>query len=111
MSNTPVAYTKPDVVYPGFVNFTPADDGGVAIHLRSDAEKRQGSYICGYAKDKGQHGRCTPGDERCNNYCNMAPEKGAMQSHPAPCEQILCGSTASLSLSADEWAKLKQQII
>lgn len=41
-----------------------------------------GVYICGYARDKGQPGRCTPGDEHCNNYCNMAPEKGPMQRSP-----------------------------
>lgn len=41
------------------------------------------SYICGYASDKGAPGRCTPGDDRCNNYCNLAPTKGPMQPHPA----------------------------
>lgn len=45
-----------------------------------DVEK---TYVCGYASDKGQPGRCTPGDDRCNNYCNMAPAKGPMQPHPA----------------------------
>lgn len=33
-----VAYTKLDQSYPGFINFTPNDDGGVTIHLRGDPQ-------------------------------------------------------------------------
>lgn len=44
-----------------------------------------GIYVCGHARDKGQPGRCTPGDDRCNNYCNLAPQKGPVQAAPAEC--------------------------
>lgn len=27
---------------------------------------------------------CHPGDAVCNNYCNLAPQKGPMADHPAP---------------------------
>lgn len=32
------------------------------------------SMICGVD--------CHPGDAVCNNYCNLAPQKGPMQDHP-----------------------------
>lgn len=27
---------------------------------------------------------CRPGDATCNNYCNLAPQKGPMQPYPPP---------------------------
>lgn len=106
-----VAYTKVDPIYPGFINFTPADDGGVTIHLRGDPTQQNGAYVCGYSNDQGLPGRCSPGDENCNNYCNLAPSKGPMQPRPKPCQHTKCGDTTSLVLSAAEWASLKDQIL
>lgn len=66
MSNV-IAYTKMNSPYPGYINFTPNEDGGVTVHLRSDP--------------------------------NMVGGVGAME-----------GSSASLVLSASEWAALKAEI-
>lgn len=98
------AYTKADPIYPGYVNASRAADGSVVLTVRSDPEVKLGVYVCGYARDKGLPGRCTAGDEHCNNYCNMAPEKGPMAERPAATEQTLCGSTAAVRLSPDEWS-------
>lgn len=104
------AYTKLDPTYPGYINLTREDDGRVSIYVRGDPLKRSGSFICGNASDKGQPGRCTPGDDRCNNYCNAAPEKGPMRAAPAACEHIVCGETVKLSLSAPEFDALLAEL-
>jgi hypothetical protein len=96
------AYTKPGGSYPGYINASRSGDR-IVLTVRGDPTHRDAAFICGYARDKGQIGRCTPGDEHCNNYCNMAPEKGPMQDHPKRCEQIIEAKTVTLSLSADEW--------
>lgn len=106
MSKCIAAHTNLDPTYPGYVNFTRNDDGTVTVIVRGDPKKIDAGYICGYALDKGYPGRCTPGDDRCNNYCNMAPEKGPMQPHPAPCVQTHCGPEASVKLPADAFAAL-----
>ncbi len=98
------AHTNFDPMYPGYINFTREDDGSVSVYLRGDPSIKDGAYVCGYARDKGQPGRCTPGDGNCNNYCNMAPEKGAMQPAPQNCQQVICGETVKLTLSADAFA-------
>lgn len=100
------AYTNFDPIWPGYINVSKNDDGTVTVILRGDPKKQNGSYICGFAKDKGTHGRCTPGDDHCNNYCNMAPQKGKMQDHPLECEQVLEGAFASLVLSAEAFQLL-----
>ena len=110
MTEKILAYTKLDAIYPGFVNVTQQSDGVIVLMVRADPKRRQGCYVCGFAKDKGSPGRCTPGDDCCNNYCNMAPQKGPMQSHPLPCEQVLCGAVSTINLSADEWSALKLQL-
>ena len=93
-------------IYPGYVNFSREDDGSVTVTVRGDPQTRDGAYVCGYASDKGAPGRCTPGDDHCNNYCNTAPQKGPMQDSPKPCQQTFCGETTSVRLTADEWASL-----
>jgi hypothetical protein len=101
------ADTKPGVSYPGYVNFTREDDGSVTLVVRGDPSSHDGVYVCGYApRDTGAPGRCTPGDDRCNNYCNMAPGKGPMQPGPLPCIQIREGTITTLRLSAVEFAAL-----
>lgn len=92
--------------YPGYVSINREPSGDVTVSVRSEPRvEKDRSYICGFAKDKGAPGRCTPGDERCNNYCNMAPEKGPMQDHPLPCTQVFAGSYASFTVPAAEWEK------
>jgi len=105
------AYTKLDPTYPGYINFTREEDGTVSVYLRADpAIVENSAYICGYERDRGKPGRCTPGDEHCNNYCNMAPQKGPMQPHPAKCRQVICGEVAKLSLSGPEFAALVAEL-
>lgn len=94
------AHTNPDPIYPGFVNFTRNDNGTVTVIVRADPKKVESEYICGFARDQGHPGRCTPGDDRCNNYCNMAPGKGPMAKAPVACTQTLCGDGAVVTLSA-----------
>lgn len=99
-------HTNPGSEYPGFINFTREDDGSISVHVRGDPSKRDGVYVCAYAIDKGKPGRCTAGDEHCNNYCNMAPQKGPMQRRPLPCVQVHCGETVKLTLSAADYSNL-----
>ena len=107
---TIAAYTTLAPIYPGYVNVRREDGGSVIITVRGDPTVRDGEYICGRASDKGAHGRCTPGDDHCNNYCNMAPQKGPMQDHPLPCQQTLCGETVTLRLTSAEWADLLRDL-
>lgn len=103
MSKCITAHTNLDPQYPGYVNFTRQDDGTVTVIVRGDPTKVEGGYVCGYTAAKGQPGRCTPGDERCNNYCNMAPAKGPMRDAPADCSHVREGATVSLKLSAADF--------
>jgi hypothetical protein len=100
------AHTNLDPSYPGYVNFTRNDDGTVTVIVRADPKKIEGSYVCAYAHEKGTPGRCTPGDDRCNNYCNMAPSKGPMQKAPADCSHVREGACASVKLAAADFDAL-----
>lgn len=97
------AYTAPGSLYPGYVSINRDENGNVRVTVRAEPKVRDGSYICGFKHQKGEAGRCTPGDERCNNYCNMAPEKGRMQDHPAPCTQTTEGETVTYTVPAEHW--------
>lgn len=94
------AVTKLDPVYPGFVNLKRIEDGTFVLTVRADATQRGGFYVCGFAADAGKPGRCVPGDRNCNNYCNMAPQKGPMQDHPNRCTHTKVGDTVELRLSS-----------
>ena len=107
MNTNIFAYTAPGSQYPGYVSINRTPEGDVEVTVRSAPKERDGVYVCGFAKDRGMPGRCTPGDEHCNNYCNMAPQKGPMQDHPLPCHHIDCGVTAAFTIPADEWEKVK----
>jgi hypothetical protein len=96
--------------YPGYVNVS-REDGDVIITVRGDPIVRDAAYICGNPSDGGKPGRCLPGDENCNNYCNMAPEKGPMVDHPKPCVQTFEGKTVSVRLSVDEWTTLALELV
>lgn len=81
-NNCLAAFTAPGSEYPSYINIT-RDGDDVIVTVRAEPTQINGSFICGYApRDKGQPGRCTPGDEHCNNYCNRAPEKG-LKNDPA----------------------------
>lgn len=106
MSKCISAHTNPGAEYPGFINFTREEDGSVSVTARGDPLQRDGVYVCAWARDKGQPGRCTPGDDHCNNYCNMAPQKGQMQKAPLPCTQVFCGETVKVTLTGGAFAAL-----
>lgn len=106
MSKCLAAFTTLAPIYPGYVNVSRDENGGVVISVRGDPDVRAGAYICGHASDAGRPGRCTPGDENCNNYCNLAPQKGPMVDEPKPCTQTFEGKLATVRLSADEWSAL-----
>lgn len=96
------AFTKSGGSYPAYVNAT-RDGEAVVLTVRGDPTVRQAAFVCGHAVDKGQPGRCTPGDDNCNNYCNSAPEKGPMQDMPKACEQVFEAKTVTVTFSAEEW--------
>lgn len=105
MTKLIAAFTNPGVEYPSYINASEVDEM-IVLTVRGDATVNEsGVYICGYASDKGKLGRCTPGDEYCNNYCNMAPQKGSMQNHPKPCRQVFEGDTVRMVLSKDDFAE------
>lgn len=106
MSKCITAHTNLDPSYPGYINFTREDDGTVSVLFRSNPSTVEGAYICGYERDKGSPGRCTPGDDRCNNYCNLAPQKGPMQDGPAKCSHVREGASGRLTLSAADFEAL-----
>ena len=94
------AFTALGGSYPEYISVNETDDPNLfTITVRSPPTVEKGAYVCGHARDKGQPGRCTAGDERCNNYCNMAPQKGPMVDHPAPCEHVREGSSAMITLT------------
>lgn len=91
------AYTKPGASFPGYINAR-RDGETVTLTVRGDPTEDEGAFICGHDRDRGQLGRCTPGDEHCNNYCNSALEKGPMQDCPKPCKHIIEGKTVTITL-------------
>ena len=98
------AYTAPGCEFPGYLSINRLPSGDVSISLRSAPKVIEDSiFICGYASDKGKPGRCTPGDENCNNYCNLAPEKGPMQPRAKSCRQVVEGALVELLIPKDEW--------
>lgn len=103
MTENLFAYTGPGAGYPGYVSINRAENGDVVVTVREEPTVRDGVYICGFAADRGKPGRCTPGDDRCNNYCNMAPGKGKMQDRPADCVQVFEGRTVHYTVPAAEW--------
>ena len=107
MTDNLFAYTDVSgVSYPGYVSINRTPEGDVRVTVRGEPKIQDGAFICGFKQDKGKPGRCTPGDACCNNYCNMAPDKGPMKPHPLPCVQTFEGVTSSFTVPAAEWAKV-----
>lgn len=94
------AYTALESSYPGFVSINQDENGCVSVTVRSAPEIKEGVYICVHQDDFGP-GKCTPGGPTCNNYCNLAPEKGPMQDAPLTCIQTFEGKQASFTLPAE----------
>jgi hypothetical protein len=103
------AHTNFDPSFPGYINVEKLDDGTVRVVVRGDPKTREGIHVCGFAADKGKHGRCTPGDDRCNNYCNMAPEKGPMAPSALPATITDCGETVMLTLPWAAWDDVRTE--
>lgn len=94
------AYTGVDQ-YPGYVSINRMANGDVSVTVReAPTIHEDGVYVCSY---QGGPGRCTPGGSTCNNYCNMAPEKGPMMDRPLPCRQVIEGRTVRFVVPADRW--------
>jgi hypothetical protein len=107
MSENIFAYTGPtDPGYPAYVSINRNEDGDVVVSVRGAPKEYEGSRVCAFAHQAGEPGRCTPGDEFCNNYCNMAPQKGPMQDHPLRCKHVKEGPYAQATIPAAEWARL-----
>lgn len=103
MSKNVFAFTAPGASYPEYISVNETDDPDLfTITVRSPPTVRDGAFICGNPSDKGQPGRCTAGDDNCNNYCNMAPERGKMADAPMPCRHVREGATASITLRMDQ---------
>lgn len=105
MSQAAVTTSAP--IYPAFVNFTRNPDGTVTVTARGDPKSHEGVHVCGGGEDKGKPGRCTPGDDACNNYCNMAPAKGPMADRPKPTTVHREGPISTLTLTAIEFDALR----
>ena len=97
-----LAYTAPGGSYPGFVSINREMSGDVTVTVRSAPRERRGVHVCAHARDGGP-GRCVPGGPTCNNYCNMAPEKGAMAAHPLACTHVDPGVTSCFTVPAEAW--------
>lgn len=91
---------------PGYVSVNRLESGDVEVTVRS-ASTTYDAHVCAHAPDAGP-GRCTPGGPTCNNYCNMAPQKGPMQDRPLPCTHTEEGGTASFVVPAAEWRRLTE---
>lgn len=99
------AYTPATSIgYPPYVSINRLENGDVEVTVRAAPTEYDGVYVCGF-NDKDDHdpGRCVPGGPTCNNYCNMAPQKGPMQAHPKRCHHVKEGATVSYVVPAAEW--------
>lgn len=103
MTHNLFAYTPVGMSWPGYVSINRLPNGDVEVTVRGKPTVREGAFVCGNPRDRDKPGRCTPGDLKCNNYCNMAPGKGPMQPHPLPCTYVDAGPTVSFVVPAAEW--------
>ncbi|API58849.1 hypothetical protein BSL82_05610 [Tardibacter chloracetimidivorans] len=90
------AYTAPGADYPGYVSINRNAAGDVEVTVRSAPTEVDGIRICGQT--------CRPGGDFCNNYCNLAPEKGPMADRALPHTFVREGITSSFTIPAAEWA-------
>ena len=93
-------YNPEQPSYPGYVSINRNDTGDVVVSVRAAPYVVDGVYICSHQPGPG---KCVKGGLACNNYCNMAPEKGPMQDSPLPCKQVYEGAQASFTVHAENW--------
>ena len=86
--------------YPGFVSINTDENGDIVVTVREPPTVQDGIYICSHQSGPG---RCVKGGPTCNNYCNMAPEKGPMQDHPLDCKQVYEGKQSSFTVPKSQW--------
>jgi hypothetical protein len=99
------AYTDASgVSYPGYVSINRLENGDVRVSVRGAPKIYDGVHVCSHLPGPGN---CTAGGPTCNNYCNMAPEKGPMQDHPLPCTHTREGAFASFVVPEAEWRRLR----
>jgi len=95
---TEVNHEQPS--YPGFISINGDESGNVVVTIRESPTVRDSVYICSHESGPG---KCTAGGPTCNNYCNMAPQKGPMQDRPLPCQQVLEGKQATFTIPKSHW--------
>ena len=100
MTKIILAYTAPGSSYPGYVSINALENGDLSVTVREAPTVREVVYVCSHRPGPGQ---CVAGGPTCNNYCNMAKEKGPMQDHPLPCTHTIEGKSASFVVPADQW--------
>lgn len=94
------------VGYPPYVNIT-YEGEDVIITVRGEPTVREGAHVCMY---KPGPGNCVPGGPTCNNYCNMAPEKGPMQDHPLPCTHVEEGKFVQVRMPRVDWDEIMERL-
>jgi hypothetical protein len=104
------AWTAPHGSYPPYVNITFEDDEAI-VTVREAPVEYEGVYVCGFkGRDDHSPGRCVPDGPACNNYCNMAPEKGPMQDHPLPCRHVKSGQTVVVRMPLVEFQAMMENL-
>ena len=98
------AFTAAGSSYPEYLNFS-RDGDDVIVTARATPTVRDGVYVCAHARDAGP-GRCVAGGPTCNNYCNMAPEKGLMADRPLSCTHVSEGATVSVRIPEADFASI-----
>lgn len=103
-SETLMAWTAPTGSYPAYFNATREGDE-IVVTVRAAPRVYEGIHVCAHARDAGP-GRCVAGGPTCNNYCNMAPQKGPMQDSPLPCSHTDEGEIVSIRIPAADFESL-----
>lgn len=105
MKNCLSAYTAAGS-YPPYLNVS-RDGDDIVVTVRAAPTERKGIHVCSHEPGPG---RCTPGGPTCNNYCNMAPDKGPMADQALPCDHIDVGATTEMRLPVDAFRTLLGEI-
>lgn len=92
--------------FPPYVNVTFEGDEAI-VTVRGEPEIYEGVYVCMHEPGPGN---CTPGGPTCNNYCNMAPEKGPMQDHPLRCTHVKEGPYVQVRMPKSEFEAIMERL-
>lgn len=96
------AFTEPGSEYPGYVSINRLENGDVSVSVRAKPKRGNGSRVCHSERDAGPYD-CYPGSPHCNNYCNLAPQKGPMQDHPERVDWVKEGALVELIVPSAQW--------